>query len=243
MEAPNELRRDLERESRLARTARACDGDEARPVREHPDDILELTLAADERGRDDRKIGCIKRAERREVAPAELEEALRADQVLQAVLPEVSERSIRLEEAARRLGDDDLAAVRGGCDPRRAMDVHADVALLGHERLAGVDAHPHLDRPGFERPLRLGRGGGGVGHSREGHEERIALGVHLDPVVSPEGLANHAPVLLEENRVVGSVLLKETRRPFDVGEEKRHGAGWQRLLHPRSDHLARTGGS
>ena len=107
------------------------------------------------------------------------------------------------------------------------MDVHADVALLGHERLAGVDAHPDPDRPGPECPLRLGRGGDGVGRPRERDEERVALGVHLDPVVSPEGLADHAPMLFEEIGVGRPVLLKETSRPFDVGEEKRDRAGWQ----------------
>ena len=224
----DELRRDLEREACLARAARAGEGDEARPVREHRDELLELLLAADERNRDDRQVGCVERPEGRELALAELEEALCADQVLQAVLAEVADRSVCLEKAARRLGDDDLAAVRRGCDPRRAVDVHADVALLGHERLAGVDAHPDPDRPGPERRLRLGRGGDGVGRPRERDEERVALGVHLDPVVSPEGLADHPPMLFEENGVGRPVLLKETGRPFDVGEEERDRARWQR---------------
>ena len=163
VELPDEFRRELESEPCLARAARARDGDEARPVREHRDELLELPLAADERDRDDRQVGCVERPEGRELALAELEEALGADQVLQAVLAEVADRSLCLEKAARRPGDDDLAAVRRGCDPRRAVDVHADVAFLGHERLAGVDAHPDPDRPGSERPLRLRRGGDGVG--------------------------------------------------------------------------------
>ena len=189
-EAPDELRGDLQREARLAGAARARDGDEPRPVREQRDELLELTLAADERDRDDGQIGGVERPEGREVALAELEEALCADQVLQAVLAEVADRSVRREEAARRLGDDDLAAVRGGRDPRCSVDVYADVALVGHERLAGVNAHPDADRPGLERPLRLDRGGDGVGGPRERDEERVALRVHLDAVVPCEGLAD-----------------------------------------------------
>ena len=103
VEPANELRRDLEREACLARAARACKGEEARPVREHRDELLELLLAADERDRDDRQVGCVERPEGREVALAELEEALCADQVLQAVLAEVAQRSVCLEKAARRL--------------------------------------------------------------------------------------------------------------------------------------------
>ena len=163
----------------------------------------------------------------REVAVAELEEALRADRVLQPVFAEVADRSVSRYEAARRLGDDDLSAVRRGCDPRGAVDVHADVVLLGHERLAGVDAHPDPDWARSERCLRLGRGGDGVGRPRERDEERVALGVDLDPVVSAEGLTDRAPMLFEKNGVGRPVLLKETRRSFDVGEEERHRAGWQ----------------
>ncbi len=103
VELPDELRRDLEREACLARAARAREGDEARPVREHRDELLELLLAADERDRDDRQVGCVERPEGRELALAELEEALCADQVLQAVLAEVADRSVCLEKAARRL--------------------------------------------------------------------------------------------------------------------------------------------
>jgi hypothetical protein len=52
--------------------------------------------------------------------------------------------------------------------------------------------------------------------------------------VSPEGLADHPPVLFEESGVGGPVLLKESSRPFDVGEEERHRAGWQRSCAHRA---------
>ncbi len=143
------------------------------------------------------------------------------------MLAEIADTSVGAEEAAGRLGEDDLAAVRGGCDPRRSVDVHADVALVGQQRLARVDAHPDADRPGLERLLRVNCGGDGVDRPREGDEERVALGVDFGTVVSREGLADGATVLCEEIGVGGPVLLKETRRPFDVGEEERDRAGRQ----------------
>src|SRR5919198_3970116 len=103
---PDEPSRYLQREPCLAGAARARDGEKALPVRERRDELLELALAADERNRDDWQVGGIERPEGREVAPAELEEALRTDQVLQAVLAEVADRSVGLEEAAGRLGED-----------------------------------------------------------------------------------------------------------------------------------------
>ena len=77
---------------------------------------------------------------------------------------------------------------------------------------------------------------------REGDEERVALRVHLDAVVSREGLADHPPMLGEEIGVGGPVLLEEPRRPFDVGEEERDRAGWQGCCAHRANHLAQTGG-
>ena len=46
------------------------------------------------------------------------------------------------DEIARRLRQQDLAAVAGRCDARGAMDVHAEVARPRADRLAGVQAHP-----------------------------------------------------------------------------------------------------
>ena len=73
----------------------------------------------------------VERPQRREVAVAELVEALRLGQVLEPVLSEVTDSR---GGASRRprvvLGEDDLPAVCGGGDPRRAVDVDADVALV-----------------------------------------------------------------------------------------------------------------
>ena len=88
----------------------------------------------------------------------------------------------------------------GGGDPRRAVDVRPDVALVRHSGVAGVEAHAHADgRPSsscasrgrLERP----------GRRRERDEERVALRVDLDAAVPRERLAQNPPVLGERARV------------------------------------------
>ena len=220
-ERPDELGRDLERESGLAGAAGPGDRHEARPVREHGDELLELALAPDERHRDDREIGGVERPERRKLPVSELEEALVSDQVLEPVPAEIANRRVRVEQPLRGLGEDDLPAVGGGGDPRGAVDVDADVALLRDDRLAGVQAHADADLAGLERLPRLRRRGDRLRGARERDEERIALRVDFDARVPRERLAQEAAVLGEEVGVRGPVLVEQPRRSLDVGEEKR----------------------
>ena len=69
------------------------------------------------------------------------------------------------------------------------MDVWAHVALLGQDRLSGVDAHayPELDFVfevmGGQGSLRLDRPGDGVVGFGKGVEEGVSLGVDLDAFV------------------------------------------------------------
>ena len=72
----------------------------------------------------------------------------------------------------------------GGRDPRGAVDVDADVALVGHERLAGVEPHPHADRPVRRAPPCPRAAAASASAARgEGDEERVALRVDLDAAV------------------------------------------------------------
>ena len=131
VQRPDELGGDLQGEAGLPGAAGPGDRQESRPVGEQRDELLELSLSPDERDRDDGQVGGVERAERRELAVAELEEPLGADEVLQAVLAEVADLGIALEQTPGRLGEDDLPPVRRRRDPCRAMDVDADVALVG----------------------------------------------------------------------------------------------------------------
>ena len=82
---------------------------------------------------------------------SELEERDRLGDVLEPVLAEVGEGG-SIDEGGGRLREDDLAAVARGGDPRCEVDVVSDVALVGQKRGPGVQADPHLDRAGGERP-------------------------------------------------------------------------------------------
>jgi hypothetical protein len=210
----------LEGEARLPRTPRPGQGEEARSVREHRDELLELALAPDEGHRDDWEVRGVEGPQRREVASAELEQALRSGQILQPVLAEIAEGDIS-DEATGRLGEDDLSPVSGAGDSRRAVDVDADVALLGHDRLAGVEAHANADRPGPERVVGLNRRGNGAGGSRERDEERVTLRIYLDACVSRERLPQCSSVLGEEIHVASAVLVEKSCRSLDIGEEER----------------------
>jgi len=86
----------------------------------------------------------------------ELEQTLRPVEVLEVVLPEVAHLDavelLCLAERGRRLRHEDLAAVRGRADARRQVEAEAEVALLLHSRLAGVEPHPNAQL-GAVRPL------------------------------------------------------------------------------------------
>ncbi len=234
----DELGGDLEREARLPGSAGPRDGEEASAVREQRDELLELLLAPDERERDHGQVGRIERPQRREVAGAELVQMLGSGEVLQTVLAEVANGGVGGEELPGRLGDDDLPAVRGGRDPRRAVDVDPDVALVRRLWLTGVDSDAHADGAALERVARVGGRRHCVRCAREGNEERVALRVDLDAVVSRERFSQGAAVLREEIRVARSVLLEEPRRALDVGEEEGDGAG--RKLGPGHDRAVRS---
>jgi hypothetical protein len=75
-EVLDRLRRQLQRQARLAAAARAGKGEEAVPAQKRAR-LGELALAADERGRLDREIRPVQRPRRREGRVAELMEALR----------------------------------------------------------------------------------------------------------------------------------------------------------------------
>jgi hypothetical protein len=147
------------------------------------------------------------------------------------VLAEVAQ-PVEPDELARRLRDQHLAAVADRRDPRRAVDVEPHITLVGDDRLAGVEAHPHADRPLLERSLPLTRGIERIRGASERDKERVALRVDLDAVVPLECLAQRAAVRGEGLGVVVAELVQQPSRAFDVGEEKGDRAGGEGA-HPR----------
>src|SRR5437588_10415853 len=88
-----------------------------------------------------------------------------------------------LDLLARLLRQEDLAAVSRRRDPRAQVHVVTHVALLAHERRAGVDTYPHVDRSGSERALRGVRGRGRLRRLRNDDDEGKALCVRFDPAI------------------------------------------------------------
>jgi hypothetical protein len=140
-------------------------------------------------------------------------------------------RQIVLDELACRVRQQNLAAVAGGANACAPVDAHPDVSLTPDERLACVDPHPHADGdavgPGLrsERTLRCHRRAHPVTRPRERDEECVALRVDL---VTAELFNRRAkqPGVCGKNLVVPvPELLQQSRRPFDVTEEKGDGAG------------------
>ena len=174
-------------------------------------------------------------AERREVAREavgeELVDVLRQRQPCQAVAAEVADGEPG--RGAGRCREQDLAAVTRRPDPRGAMDVDAGVALVGHERLADVDSHPHPDvvlaRPSLLDQLPLGLDGGGhsVVERRERDEHLVAVGVDHVAVPLPDRAPDDAANAVQDRRVVGPCRMDEGRGAFDVAQEEgdRFGCG------------------
>jgi len=158
--------------------------------------------------------------ERREVVVTKLEEALRLSQVLQPVLAEVTNIDSGIEEIARRMRDQHLAAVSGGGNARGSVHIDTDVVLAGDDGLAGVDAYADANRAVGERALRSLGGGDGAGGALKRHEEGVALRTDLDATVVLEGAPEDAPVLSEDIHVPVAELVDEPCRALDIGEEE-----------------------
>ena len=214
----------LDSEPRLPGAARPGQREQANlRVSEQLQDLAELLLAPDERCRLLRQIRLVERLQRRKVGVAELPDPLGRGQVLEPVIAEVVQ-AVGAGELTRRLRDEHLASVPDRRDPSRAVDVEPGVALLGHDRLAGVDAHPHPDRTLGERLLPFACGRERVARPPEGDEEGVALRVDLDPAVRLESRPQRAAVLGQRIRVGIAQLVQQLGRPLDVGEEKGDGA-------------------
>src|SRR5919108_5320068 len=116
------------------------------------------------------------------------------------MLAEIAQ-TISARKITRRLRDEDLPAVAGSGDPRGAVDVDPDVALVGQGRLAGVHSHAHANPPFGERVARRGRCGERIGSLRERDEKRIPLCVDLDPAVALKSFAQTPAMLSQHLRI------------------------------------------
>jgi hypothetical protein len=169
----------------------------------------------------------------------ELEEPFGPVEVRKHRRPEVEQgelaRQVMPDEVRGRAREQHLPTVTRVADARGLVDGEPDVAVCSDAGLAGVqphaDAHLHVVRPVVlgEREL---PGGGGLERragAAEDDEERVALGVDLDPANLRERRAQEAVVRREHVAVaVAAELLEQTRRALDVREQEGHGPGRQR---------------
>ena len=116
------------------------------------------------------------------------------------MLTEVAKVEGAFDLVSGRLREEHLAAVPRSHHPCGAVDVHPDVVVVGDDRLAAVDSHPHPDTDLGQGVLRGDRGRDGVGRSLEDDEERVAAGVDHDATVLGDRRTHDAVVLCEERR-------------------------------------------
>ncbi len=140
-------------------------------------------------------------------------------------------RQLVLDELARGVRQQHLAAVGRGADACASVDAHPDVSLAADDGLTGVDPHAHMNGdavgPGLRSQGALRRYGGGdrVTGTREGDEESVALRVDLVAVELFNRRAEQPRVRGQDFVVLPAELLKQPRRAFDVAEEESDGAG------------------
>ena len=126
-EVVDALGRRLEGKPRLA--GAACPGQRHDPgAVDQPGDLDQLRGPTDERAGLRRQVRGIERAQRRERLRTELVQPLGSAEVLEPMQPEVAP-GVATQRLARRLGQDDLAAMGRRTDPGGTVDVDADVAL------------------------------------------------------------------------------------------------------------------
>ncbi len=129
-----------------------------------------------------------------------------------------------------------MRRVGQACRAVRRRPVVVAVAELG---FAGVQPHADPQRRGVdqlltrERELRLDRGADRVAGGREHGVHAVARRLHDVPAVRADRVVQDRVVAREGDRHRVGLLLPETRRALEVGEEKGDGARRQ-IGHVRS---------
>ena len=144
LEGRYELGGGLDRKARLARAARAGQGEQAGAVLEPRRDLGQFLVSAHERADRAGQVRVRDRLQGRETLRSKLEDRDGLGEVLEAVLAQI--HHLDRGQLTRLLGEQHLAAVSGRRDPRPLVHVLAHVALLAQARHTGMDAHAYADR-------------------------------------------------------------------------------------------------
>ena len=148
------------------------------------------------------------------------------------MLPEVAQRHV--DQLRGGPAHDHLPTVRRCGDPGRAMDVGADVALVGQERSSGEHPDPKPDGTVDET---LGDGlrcGEGIGRVAERQKEGVALGIDLGAPKRTAGVPNDLSMDPKRFRVLARAeLVEQAGRTFDVREQEGHCPRREVVAHAR----------
>ena len=115
-------------------------------------------------------------------------------------------------------------------NPCRAVHREPGVTTVAHDRLPGVETHPHLDLDaigpvvGEEGLLTVDRGQKCIACAAKATKNE-SPGVHLVAPMGDERSTEEASMISENRRIALAQLLDELCRTLDVGEEERDGTG------------------
>ena len=154
----------------------------------------------------------------------ELEERDRLVEVLQPVLAQLGDGRRRRAPASPPRPRPAAVPARG--DPRGPVQLAPGVALAGQPQLAGVQAHPHLDRPRRERLLPRAAAATRLDGSANTYRNASPCVSTSTPPWRGERAPQETAVLRQRADVaVLAELLDQPRRALDVGEEQGDGPG------------------
>src|SRR5437763_677581 len=133
---------------------------------------------------------------------------------------------VMLYEVMRGLGEQHLASMACAHDACCPMHVQAHIAFSRTLWLARMQTHTYMhcctSGPGMgsKRTLHLHCCAHRIGGACKGHEEGIALGVHLVAVPAVKGGTQELAALGEDAIIAVAYLLQQAGRAFDIGEEQ-----------------------
>ena len=223
---------ELERQPRLPNSTRAGDGEQARALQQVAE-LAQLRLAADESGQRVRKVvpALLQRRQRRKLdrvmKVSELEDMLRANQVLQPVQAEVDQLHTRRPLVGQQLlsspRQHHLARVADGEQTGTAVQRGAVVMAAAQLSFAGVERDPDPQRAfGVEATLDVEGAAGRVRGGTEDGQHAVTLaagldqpaGVTLNRAADDRVMARHRPAHALR------VAVPKASRPRQVGEQE-----------------------
>jgi hypothetical protein len=233
-----QLGRHLEAQAGLANATGASQRQQARiRLMQQRADLCQLARAPDQRGGLRRQVGAprvqgVERGKGRwQVGSDELKDLIGQAEVFEPLRAQIAQRRVERELLAHQLlsgeREQDLAAVPGIQEPRRAVERRPEVIVTSHLGTARVQRHAHpqwfRQRPRLYDECALGgqRGCQRVRRLGEGREDAIADGLEDHAPVRGDALLHQGIVAGERGRHRVRMSLPQLRAAFDVGEQKR----------------------